>query len=1371
MACLMRAEAALLRCMLLFLYLSVCSCQRDCTGVDCPLLDNCIEEVLESGACCASCLQKGCTCEGYQYYDCINAGFKNGKVPEGDSYFVDYGSTECSCPVGGGRISCHFISCPDLPPNCIEVLEPEDGCMQCERIGCVQGGQKYDAGHSFHIEPCRVCHCPNEGGKLMCYSVPDCDSEKAPATKEDTVRRPGYPNMFDQQGNTDQFSTPYHPLPNGNLPLFKSPLDKEPEDYDYGPTDLPEKYPQSLVLPTQSFSSNKVISVSGGSDRSDRTSALQSFDRHGKLELREHYGVHDHPTDKEEVTENPPGEEQSTARPHMHEDTTTSWQSSQGLTSPQSVSFSDLSRQTDLENPLHAHRSLGADIFTVNQGLQGETHSEYPHMSSESVVHHQRSSETQTHHQNASDSVTPRGSSSRIDVSHPVRGTESNVNQERQSDTVNFPTYTQRSPESVIHPQASSNGQKELQGTVTPDGEEGVDAEEMEEEEKEEEEEEEEMVTFPSVIEPEEEDVSFKIKTEGTESSDPTSSYKKTTPEPGTSSPTGPDFHTTPMVHFITTTSTQLPVRVKMDESQPSRKPGQRLVKPHSEDREGVKERVTEEEEEKDRSILLIKPDEGPGVSAEDLLQRCCAAGQRLATENLHCNHMPLLSNDNHSICSAVQKHCCLSSLKESQCESGMTSARRGDACEVDQEDQCTDDSYQVCCSCCALGLRMRGEGWDCDGHQYLGDPCAHVFFTCCKEEEGPSQIPLKRKQKPRPTAVPRRVSEGKYPKEALSISATDEAANVVQEHEDVDECQLYAGQLCQHKCINIWGSYRCECHQGYVLQQDRHSCAPVSPDEDNRVREDTPAVAPTQTTATATITTSTTSTSPARLNPCAENGPCSQQCMVVAGRARCSCFPGFSLMTDGHKCEDVDECVTNTHSCGASERCVNTVGSFVCELQVTCPAGYQRRNSVCEDVDECVLRTHNCGVGFVCENTVGSFLCNPKHKCISGFTQDSHGNCIDINECNSLSEPCSSGFNCINTVGSYTCQQKIIKCSHGYHASPDGAKCVDIDECQMGTHRCGVGQICHNLPGSYRCDCQTGYQYDALRKGCTDVNECWRYPGRLCAQTCENTPGSYHCSCTAGFSLAFDGKNCEDVNECDKNPCSQECANIYGSYQCYCRQGYYLKEDGHTCEDIDECSQSIGNLCSFQCVNVAGSYQCACPPQGYTMSANGRTCRDIDECTSGSHNCSYGQTCFNLQGGFRCLSFECPQNYKKVSDTRCERISCPSNSVDCHNSPVRITYYQLSFQTNIIIPAQIFRIGPSPAYSGDHIVIGITKGNEEGYFNTRKLNSFTGAVYLQRQVREPKDFLIDVEMKLLRQGTFTSFLARIYVFITTSTV
>ena len=114
----------------------------------------------------------------------------------------------------------------------------------------------------------------------------------------------------------------------------------------------------------------------------------------------------------------------------------------------------------------------------------------------------------------------------------------------------------------------------------------------------------------------------------------------------------------------------------------------------------------------------------------------------------------------------------------------------------------------------------------------------------------------------------------------------------------------------------------------------------------------------------------------------------------------------------------------------------------------------------------------------------------------------------------------------------------------------------------------------------------------------------------------------------------------------------------------------------------------------------------------------------------------------------------------------RCERISC-FNYVDCQNTPVRITYYQLNFQTNIVVPAHIFRIGPSPAYAGDNIILTINKGNEENYFSTRRLNSYTGIVYLQRQVKEPKDFLLDVEMKLWRQGTYTTFLAKIYIFIT----
>uniref|UniRef100_A0A8C3G7I1 EGF-like domain-containing protein n=1 Tax=Cyclopterus lumpus TaxID=8103 RepID=A0A8C3G7I1_CYCLU len=460
-----------------------------------------------------------------------------------------------------------------------------------------------------------------------------------------------------------------------------------------------------------------------------------------------------------------------------------------------------------------------------------------------------------------------------------------------------------------------------------------------------------------------------------------------------------------------------------------------------------------------------------------------------------------------------------------------------------------------------------------------------------------------------------------------------------------------------------------------------------------------------------------------------------------VGGRPQCSCFPGFSLsVADGRSCEDVNEC-SSGNVCRSDERCLNTAGSYACQTPITCPPGYQINDDVCEDIDECVQRRHDCGLDFECVNAVGSFKCDPKPRCPVGFNRDARGNCIDIDECDASAQPCSPGLVCINTAGSYVCRRKMT-CSRGYHADADGSRCVDVDECQSGLHRCGEGQLCHNLPGSYRCECQTGYQFDSFRRMCVDVNECWRYPGRLCAQTCENTPGSFECSCTSGFRLTGDGKNCECVAKTIK------------------------KEILITTSYIDECSQSVGHLCTYKCVNVLGSYQCACPEYGYAMSPNGRSCRDIDECATGAQNCSLAETCYNIQGGYRCLSLDCPPNYRKVSDTRCERISCP-NYLECQTSPLRITYYYLSFQSNIVIPAQIFRIGPSPAYSGDNVIVGIAQGNEENYFGTRKLNAYTGAVYLNRQVEGPRDFSINVDMKLWRQGTFTTFQAKIFVFIT----
>ncbi|KAI1891001.1 hypothetical protein AGOR_G00159370 [Albula goreensis] len=1180
------------------------------------LLDNCIEEVLERGACCASCVQTGCTCEGYQYYDCVNAGFRNGKVPEGESYFVDFGSTECSCPQGGGRISCHFIPCPEMPPNCIDVLEPADGCMQCERVGCIHNDQKYEAGHSFHLEPCQVCHCPNDGGP-----------------------------------------------PHGD----------EEDDYDYPPTDNARDSLPDLDLPTEPA----FISVSD----SEMPVPGQDFDHPDKQELREVLGTHEEEKVEEQTTEPP---------------------QTVGQTTPSLQEEEDDEEEEEEEE-------------TTTTGVRAP----------ETQIHQRGEGPTEERNRNHAEEFRAVTSKAVTAATSPENGL----------------SLTTESKHEKVHEvpakeSGSDSGRRERQS--------------------------------------------------GTHSQHHRNHHNP---------------HTFPPVKFSPTS--QPPVKVKENEPQP-----QTLFNYQT-------------DEEDQHNALFSFPDHHE-VPAKDLVENCCDVGQKWAAANHHCNDMPAAREDRHSICRTAQKQCCLGYLKESKCLEGMTAAKGGDVCKARDSDACGTDSFMECCSCCALGLRFHTEGQSCEAHQYLGYPCGHIFMTCCEGDDDSRPPTLITKERPRPTLLPKKVSD-RFPNEALSV-IDREAENSVEESDDVNACQLYAKALCQHLCINTRGSYRCACPPGFLLQADGHSCRPETPEEDNRVTEEgsppevrpplevkPPTTAP-QAVVPVPVAPAIPST-PIQLDPCKANGPCMQRCTAVGERAVCSCLPGFDLLADGHSCEDVnecrsgahncsrgdfcvnkegsfrcvrlnelcdegfihnmnrecvdvDECVTSTHNCQPDESCTNTIGSFLCVTSIRCPTGYQLRDRVCKDVDECALNTHNCGVGFECQNTPGSFRCSPRQKCFTGFAQDTHGNCIDINECNSLDEPCSSGFNCINTVGSYTCQRKIIMCSQGYHASADGARCVDVDECQTGVHRCGEGQICHNLPGTYRCDCQTGYQYDMIRRVCLDVNECWRYPGRLCAQTCENTPGSYRCSCTSGFTLSYDGKNCEDMNECNNNPCSQECANIYGSYQCYCRQGYYLKEDGHTCEDIDECSQSIGNLCAFQCLNVPGSYQCACPPEGYSMSPNGRTCRDIDECATGAHNCSATETCYNIQGSYRCLSFACPPNYRKVSDTRCERINCP-NFLDCQNSPLRITYYQLSFQTNIVIPAQIFRIGPSPAYSGDNIIISITRGNEENYFSTRKLNAFTGAVYLQRQVRQPRDFLIDVEMKLLRQGTFTTFLARIYVFIT----
>ncbi|XP_021177717.2 fibulin-1 [Fundulus heteroclitus] len=570
----------------------------------------------------------------------------------------------------------------------------------------------------------------------------------------------------------------------------------------------------------------------------------------------------------------------------------------------------------------------------------------------------------------------------------------------------------------------------------------------------------------------------------------------------------------------------------------------------------------------------------------------------------------------------------------------------------------------------------------------------------------------------------------------------------------DVDECQVLTNP-CRHgeSCVNTAGSYSCRrttvpCPQGYHPTADGTRCEDIDECKYYTWRL------------------------------------CAHVCENTEGSYQCRCLSGFRLTPDGRNCDDINECLTGRHDCAAGQVCINTEGSFHCRSQTSCDVGYKLTDHACQDIDECALGSHNCGANYACVNTAGSFYCKPKVVCADGYAPDAAGNCIDADECSGRSNPCQPGQTCINTPGSYSCHTNRVTCPRGFHLSVNGTQCEDVDECLIGD-KCG-SHVCVNLEGSYRCECRDGYMFNRVSKLCEDINECTHYPGRLCAHRCENTEGSYRCSCATGFKLAFDGRECEDINECEDKPCSQECTNVHGSYQCYCHRGYQLNDlDGITCEDIDECM--MPNVCSYRCLNTPGGFNCTCPTSGYTLAHDGRTCQDIDECATGAHSCSAAETCFNVQGGFRCLFFECPANFRRTEKgsagnasavVRCIK-TCPDHNADCARDPVHIiTSTALSLPTfrHVEEPEEIVLLRTSVEAKPDllpdepDVLFDLLATDELNSFEVIKRTQNGMIVGVIRQIKAvmgPKELVLEVTMQYVQSGVVSQQnIVLIHVFI-----
>ncbi|XP_011298648.1 uncharacterized protein [Fopius arisanus] len=232
----------------------------------------------------------------------------------------------------------------------------------------------------------------------------------------------------------------------------------------------------------------------------------------------------------------------------------------------------------------------------------------------------------------------------------------------------------------------------------------------------------------------------------------------------------------------------------------------------------------------------------------------------------------------------------------------------------------------------------------------------------------------------------------------------------------DVNECERQNGN-CQYMCVNIVGSYRCECPKGMKYGDDKFTCIDVDECSENNGR-----------------------------------GACQDRCRNTEGGYICSCegLPGGVLSADNHTCQTAGHCSDNNAGC--SHTCLSTAGRIFC----LCPDGFVLQDDwkTCQDIDECAvaeLQTEVCRYG--CINTPGSYRCaDPlelkdqpdiekwRNECPRGYRASSMVTCLDINECLDNNGGCDEV--CENTEGSYFCacngDEKMV--------SSDGRSCIEIN-------------------------------------------------------------------------------------------------------------------------------------------------------------------------------------------------------------------------------------------------------------------------------------------------------------------------------------
>ncbi|KAG5677773.1 hypothetical protein PVAND_007504 [Polypedilum vanderplanki] len=261
----------------------------------------------------------------------------------------------------------------------------------------------------------------------------------------------------------------------------------------------------------------------------------------------------------------------------------------------------------------------------------------------------------------------------------------------------------------------------------------------------------------------------------------------------------------------------------------------------------------------------------------------------------------------------------------------------------------------------------------------------------------------------------------------------------------DINECEEDSN-VCGHgKCINLIGTHKCLCQQGFKIDNNG-KCVDI--------------------------------------NECllrGGHGPCQDRCLNKLGGYTCTCenLKNTQLSKDGHSCEEIDLCSVDNGGC--SHTCHSSIGQTFC----TCPMGFKLDIDwkTCIDIDECQLQEYSLGeveqkCNYECINTIGSYKCIESRDIGADepFSNNDFDEYIPQQQSIDNNEDYRTGSD--DTDGNYDIidgASFVSECLNGFYFNETIGNCLDINECEIDNGNCLNG-TCINTNGSFYCSCHKGF-------------------------------------------------------------------------------------------------------------------------------------------------------------------------------------------------------------------------------------------------------------------------------------------------------